>query len=459
MKKYFKQDWIDFGYCLIVCLCSLLGWSTNSLLGMSLILILCIVGLFYLKDFKYMIPCTLGLFLSNNKGFETEAFPTLVFIIGGIFFICLFVFVILNRKNFRKPKFFWGIGLLSISCFLPILWNRSILEGKEMLYVMFFSYFLFLLIYLLFSINLQKGSFSFLCKAMLFIGLLVSIECLLMCLRLHILYPGGNPMDFWYYLGWGLCNEAGIIMCLTLPFVFVLLYKTHSLRSIIIYFLAMSVIFCGIIYSGSRAAFLFGMCEFFFMTIWVLIWSKERLKIISSFAVIFLSIVVTLQCTLGIYEVIKSILTYTFRNKLGDNNRVELWKLAVLLWKSNPLTILLGNGVVSSFQYRISFNGFDNVFVVYHSTFYEALCSFGLIGILFLCVHFFEKYLLAFKCGYQIGGFLIIGYFFLDLYGLVDNTYGMYYFMIPLMIIMASISSDDELSFSVKKCLAMEGNC
>ena len=35
-----------------------------------------------------------------------------------------------------------------------------------------------------------------------------------------------------------------------------------------------------------------------------------------------------------------------------------------------------------------------------------------------------------------------IGYFFTDLYGLIDNTYYMYYYMLPLMVILAAIDSD-----------------
>ena len=31
----------------------------------------------------------------------------------------------------------------------------------------------------------------------------------------------------------------------------------------------------------------------------------------------------------------------------------------------------------------------------------------------------------------------------MDLYGLVDNTYGMYYYMVPLCLVMAIISNTD----------------
>ena len=45
--------------------------------------------------------------------------------------------------------------------------------------------------------------------------------------------------------------------------------------------------------------------------------------------------------------------------------------------------------------------------------------------------------------------FLILGYIGIDLYGLIDNTYHMFYYMIPLVITLAVI--DNSLS---NKCSA-----
>ena len=35
--------------------------------------------------------------------------------------------------------------------------------------------------------------------------------------------------------------------------------------------------------------------------------------------------------------------------------------------------------------------------------------------------------------------YILIGFVVVDLYGMIDNTYGMYYFMIPVVILMASL--------------------
>ena len=39
--------------------------------------------------------------------------------------------------------------------------------------------------------------------------------------------------------------------------------------------------------------------------------------------------------------------------------------------------------------------------------------------------------------------FLLVGYILVDIYGMADNTYHMYYYMIAISIIMACIDSDN----------------
>jgi len=43
----------------------------------------------------------------------------------------------------------------------------------------------------------------------------------------------------------------------------------------------------------------------------------------------------------------------------------------------------------------------------------------------------------------------VIGYVVVDLYGLIDNTYYMYYYMIVLVVIMASIDNKIKDSYSM----------
>ena len=79
--------------------------------------------------------------------------------------------------------------------------------------------------------------------------------------------------------------------------------------------------------------------------------------------------------------------------------------------------------------------------VVFHSTIFETLIIGGIIGLGFLLYHLFEKYRACLKRNDIFYIFVIISYLFVDAYGLIDNTYHMYYYMIPLVILMACIDS------------------
>ena len=80
-------------------------------------------------------------------------------------------------------------------------------------------------------------------------------------------------------------------------------------------------------------------------------------------------------------------------------------------------------------------------YVVYHSTIFQILATVGNLGLAFIIIHFIEKYKQLKVLGKSNMGILLIGYIVVDLYGLIDNTYGMYYYMIPMMIIMAVLDA------------------
>ena len=103
-----------------------------------------------------------------------------------------------------------------------------------------------------------------------------------------------------------------------------------------------------------------------------------------------------------------------------------------------------GMGQVAEFIYTGSFNGYADVNLVYHSTIFHCMATMGNMGLGFLILHFIDKYKQAFKFNKEVMGLMLIGYVMVDLYGLIDNTYGMYYYMVPLMIIMASIDQVDK---------------
>ena len=59
-----------------------------------------------------------------------------------------------------------------------------------------------------------------------------------------------------------------------------------------------------------------------------------------------------------------------------------------------------------------------------------------------LIIHLIEKYKAIAKLNKIEYGFILISFVLTDLYGLMDNTYHMFYYMIPLVILLACIDSD-----------------
>ena len=141
------------------------------------------------------------------------------------------------------------------------------------------------------------------------------------------------------------------------------------------------------------------------------------------------------------------VLNGVFNDRLNDSNRFMIWSWAINHYTKDYVTLTFGSGIVSQFEISNIRTGAVLTQVVYHSTFFEILVIGGIFGLLFLVIHFIEKYYnlrFSFK-NKNIFGYLVCAYLVVDLYGFIDNTYGMYYFMIPLMIMMASYDCSNKL--------------
>ena len=65
--------------------------------------------------------------------------------------------------------------------------------------------------------------------------------------------------NMWYYLGWGLCNEAGIMICMSLPFIFYLIGKSTNFVTVLYNNVKFFVAVFGIILTTSRGSYIFGL--------------------------------------------------------------------------------------------------------------------------------------------------------------------------------------------------------
>ena len=174
----------------------------------------------------------------------------------------------------------------------------------------------------------------------------------------------------------------------------------------------------------------------------MIIFSKNKLTNIV-FLLLFLGLgILYVQLYFGIPRLFDDVKNILYNNIFDGNGRERLYNNAINLFNTNFLTRILGSGIISEFEYRWSFGEYGSVFIVYHSTFFETLVMGGIVWLCFLLIHFFEKYKQLWKKELPFSLTMLVGYLLVDIYGMIDNTYGMYYYMIPLVILMASLDND-----------------
>ena len=113
-------------------------------------------------------------------------------------------------------------------------------------------------------------------------------------------------------------------------------------------------------------------------------------------------------------------------------------------WKESPLTRIFGPGIVCDIQNIETAAGYQDSPTVFHSTFFETLVTGGLVGLLFMMIHFVQKYKNLRNCDSLFFLTVGIGFVIVDIYGFLDNSYHMYYFMLPLMVILAAIDTESK---------------
>lgn len=446
--KYFDECFAG-----IMMIISLLGWKYSNLVGMSLLIGISSILLLFLNDLKYVIPGLIYFIFTMGKGFANDEFPIPIIIVGSVFVLVIVISIFRNRFHFKKLKSFYGFLGLAIMNVVPIFWCNTIEVGHEVFYFLFFANIGYLILYMLIANGIQKESIHLLAVTMSLLGILMAGEC---AFKVYELKDSvGSIFELVYYLGWGVCNEAGIMTCFSIPFTFYLLGKTPSVKGFLGWGMVLVISLIGLLLTTSRGAYLCGFAEVFILAIVVLFYAKRpKLYQTCFFATCLVAILFAIIFKDNVIQGIEMIIDTVFYKGLDDSGRKEIWDKGYELWNQNFLSRLLGPGICSEIREMTSSNGWQKVPLVFHSTFWQTLVMGGIFGLLFLAVHLAQKYWHLFKCDRLLFVTLGIGYFMIDMYGMIDNTYHMYYFMIPLVVIMACVDRGlDEKPFDIASVL------
>ncbi|MDD6250153.1 MAG: hypothetical protein PUA88_03820 [Bacillales bacterium] len=82
--------------------------------------------------------------------------------------------------------------------------------------------------------------------------------------------------------------------------------------------------------------------------------------------------------------------------------------------------------------------------VVFHSTFFQTLIVGMIFCLVFLLIHLVQKYKMLLSLEKRLAIPLFISFIMVDVYGMMDNTYHIFYYMIPLVTIFACFDSAKE---------------
>lgn len=447
-SKLTNMKYFNILYPMLVALIALIGWKFSSLFGFITLIIVGLIFLAFTKDFNYVIPEILYFIFVINDGFTNDAIPITLIVLASIFVIGILSFIICkivkNGFNFKKMKSLYGLIGLALINFIPIFW-AEIPQGNEVFYFFFIANAGYLLLYFLVSTGIGKTNKDLIIYSFIGIGLLISFQVFI---QIYVLgYTFDDVFGAWYHLGWGLCNEGGIMICFSVPFVFYKMYDAEGWKKHLIQLLIILTMGLGVLFTTSRGALLCFALELVIAFVVLFIKGKDK-KFNRNFIIALLgtSIVLFFVLYKFTFPLVEKVFSTIFNNGLDSNGRVEIWQKGFNEFAKNPLYIILGPGMCSVLETRLQGaegGGFVEILtpLVMHSTFVETLLMGGIVGIIALGFHFYQKYKIMYKESLPFFLTIGLGMIALDLYGMIDNTYHMYYYMIPLCILLASLDN------------------
>ena len=411
-------------YTFLIALISSLLWGYGGMFSLGIMMILCAIVLFISNDIKLALPFFINFIFVNGTVAATTNI-SIGTIVGVILLVAvILVYLIRNKVKFTLGKFGIPILIMAILFFIPIFWSGAKDFSYIFLYLAWSGYFV---IYIFIVCSVKKDIKEELAMSMEGLSILLSLEGILSILR--IASTTGNFRDI-YTLGWGICNEAGIMLILALPFTFYRLYKNFLKKECLYDLFVLILSMVGVLVTLSRGAYMFALAEGCFLSLYFL-WKKGYKKIFY------------IALSSGILAIIAFVyIKYDWVLKhaidaIDDNGRFELYEKALSIIKRNPLYFLFGAGMPFDVDIK-------DAVIVCHSTLYETLACVGIVGLIVLIIHLYQKYLFVIKNKNILNSMLLIGFIVIDIYGLIDNTYHMYYFMMILMIILAIIEKTNK---------------
>ena len=377
------------GYIALVTLCLFLGHATASEVPVAIALTaLTLLGFLVAESLRFLLPVLLGgvcivsvahtpYLPSESDYFRTGARPAIILIGSVLLFLGLLIFV-LRRRHAAAPiaslSLRWGF----LSFFAALLFSG--LGQENALRNLAFGAGIgasFLGVYLLFGLfhpktreNAEHFMFVLLC-----VGVLVVGELFLLYLR-SVRFSGGLPVKGSILIGWGTWTHIGAVLTMCLPAPFYL--ARDAGRTYPLYLLAGGGITAALLFSASRAAWLYGGVILSLSLLLLCLGGKNRKRsrllvglLLSGCILVFFlllpRIVVFLRDFVGFGD--------------GDNGRFALWQAAIDAFRTAPFfgKGFFNSGITLPFPQILPY--------LYHNTVLQMLGSAGVVGLFLYLLH------------------------------------------------------------------------
>ncbi len=352
-----------------------------------------IIGLFILlfnKDTKPAVPFFVAMYfgtsaknspISNKNGiYQNPKTLAIILIISGIILIGFIVRIIIHSeyKKFKKCPFrLWmGLVLLGISFCLNGLMSpyqsfSNFIFGLIEFFAISLCYF-----YFVSTIEPDSHNFEYFCKIMMCMGLLMVAQLAFIYATVDGIIVDGTIRKNVIMTGWGIQNNIGGMMALSIPFGFSLAARQ---KRGYLYFLATFLVYIAMLFTLSRTSIFVGSAVFVIGIIYLLI--KFRKKLLREILLLlFVGIVV------GVVVIFKDEISDLFvkmtKNILTLGGRKNIFMHGVEKFIENPI---FGAGFYSIPKDMQTYDTF--LPERYHNMFIQVAASCGCVGLVSLLIH------------------------------------------------------------------------
>ena len=386
-------------YLFFVTLCIFIAHTLAAEIPIALFLMVpTLLGFLFAEDLRFLLPLLLGgvcimsvahsPYLPNESDYIFTVGMPYIWAIAGLFVIGLFIFMVRRRRAaapFASLRLKWGHLAFFAAMVLSGLFQENAIKNLTYGIGVGAS---FLAVYLLFGLfhpKTKENAHHFL-FTLLLVGLLVSAELLVLYFR-TVTFENGLPVKSSVLIGWGTWTHIGALLGMCLPAPFYL--ARVSERGYTLYLLSGAVMTVALLFSASRASWLYGGVILILSILLLCLGGKHRR---TSRTILLVAVLCGVIAVLLLLPKILAFLSAFVQFGAGDNGRFAIWGAALRAFREAPL---FGRGF---FNTDIVLDGFPPIMpYLYHNTPLQMLGSAGAFGLLLYLFHRVETVLLFLK--------------------------------------------------------------